>query len=126
MRNLFKKKYKTSLTKIEDALFRGQNRAHAVMDFVYSNNCILIKLAPWIEFKDEIVPDNNAIIEARFSNADIKSKETYEKNTEDIKYLWDVIGFDNKPILDNRWSFCLHSDCIEIIFEADWTEIEFK
>ncbi len=70
-----------------------------------------------------MVPDKNAIAEARFNNAGIKSKEIFEEETE---YPWDIIGFDNDPLSNNRWSFCLHTDKIEIIFEADWPEIEFN
>jgi hypothetical protein len=126
MLNSFKRKRKRPLTKIEDALFRGQNRTYAVTEFVTLNDRILLKLAPWIESGGEVTPDSKAVVEARFNNADVRSKETNEQASDDIEYPWDIIGFDSDPISDNRWSFCLHTDCIEYLFESDWPEVEFK
>lgn len=126
MSNSFKRKRKPSLTKIEEVLFRGQNRTHAITDFVVLNSCILLKLAPWVESGGEATPDSKAIVEARFNNANIKSKEIYKEASDDIAYPWDIIGFDSDPATNNRWLFCLHTDCIEYIFESDWPKTGFK
>ncbi len=121
MWNLFKRKQKPSLTEIEDALFRGQNRAHLITNFVATNDYILLKLAPQINSNDKVTPDSNALIEAKFNNVHNLSRETHD---DDIGYPWSIIGFDCKSISNNRWSFCLHTDWVEYTFDSDWPEIK--
>jgi hypothetical protein len=118
MWNLFKRKRKPSLTKIEDALFRGQNRTHAITEFAISSDSITIRLAPWI---DPGIPDSNALVKATFKKAVIKSKEILG---DAIEYPWDIVGFDSEPVLNNRWDFYLCTDCIAYGFESDWPEIK--
>lgn len=123
MFNFLKRKRKPSLTRIEDALFRGQNHAHAVTQLVLLNDTIQIELSPWIESQGEMVPDNKLRVKATFNKVNIQSRESYE---DDSSYPLDIIGFESDPVSENRWTFCLHTDCIEYVFESNWPEIDFE
>jgi len=124
MSSLFKRK--SSLTKIEFALFRGHNRVHAITDCVITDDCITLKIAPVIESGGELKPDNKAVIEAKFNNVHIKSKEVNKESPDVNKYPWSIIGFDSDPGLNNKWFFCLCTNYIEVVFESDWPEIKAK
>ncbi len=38
--------------------------------------------------------------------------------------LWDIIGFDSLPLGNERWKFVLHTDMVELSFQAPWPNIK--
>jgi hypothetical protein len=110
---------------IEDALFGGRSTAHAVIGFNADRKDIHLRLAPWKGQDSEAVPDQNAEVFATFRNAYILSVDTYEADASSPRPPWDIIGFDSDELSNGRWSFCLHTDCVEYSFESDWPEIVF-
>ena len=42
---------------------------------------------------------------------------------DEMEKPWDIIGFDCDQLRNERWRFCLHTDCIEYVFDSTWPEI---
>jgi hypothetical protein len=101
------------MTPIEQALFLD-NSAHWVSAFDLSPEVLVLTLHPSQR------PEVSA--QARFNRPRILSADDSYAG-EERNLPWDIIGFDSEQLSDGRWQFCLHTDCIEYIFESPWPEI---
>jgi len=99
------------LTPIEVFLFESPH-AHAVLDVFLSVDQLKVTLAPWT--------DLSARRCGEFSQAKIRSIETFPVDPDDLNLPWDLLGFDCDSLPEARWKFVLHCQSIELIFESLW------
>ena len=97
------------MTRIEEALFLNRS-AHCVSAFELSPEALALTLHPW-ERRDTSV-------HAVFDLPTIVSRDDYADDGYDLP--WDIIGFDSEPLSRGLWRFCLHTDCIEYVFDSPW------
>jgi hypothetical protein len=101
------------MTAIEQALF-SDNSAHCVSHFDLSPRVLILTLHPW-EHKEDAV-------RAQFQRPHVLS--TDDSHAEEVCNLpWDIIGFDSEQLSNGSWRFCLHTDCIEYVFDSSWPQI---
>jgi hypothetical protein len=100
------------MTLIEQALYLD-GRAHWISAFDWSTSALLISLHP---FERPAV-----LVKALFDKPRLISRDDSYGDT--LQLPWDIIGFESKPLLKQVWQFCLHSDCVEYIFESAWPAI---
>ena len=101
------------MSSIEQALFLDGS-AHCVSAFDLSPDALLLTLQRWQ------LPEIS--VQARFARPQLVS--TDDSHSADGPLLpWDIIGFDLEPQPDGGWRFCLHTDCVEYVFDAPWPQI---
>jgi hypothetical protein len=101
------------MTLIEQALFLDGS-AHCVRSFELSPEALVLTLYPWQRV--------DSSTQARFDRPRLVS--TDDSYADDERELpWDIIGFDSKQLPEGGWRFCLHTDCIEYVFDSPWPEI---
>ncbi len=122
---LFKLKRRSRLNPIEETLFRGSNRPHALTHVRIARGSIELTIAPWKEVDGQVTPDHTQTVCARFANARIVNVETYDLDGDGIEPPYDIIGFDCDQVSTGLWSFCCHTDCIEYVFNSEWPVLTF-
>ena len=95
------------MTPIELALFRDKS-AHGVSAFDLSRDALALTLHP----KEH----RGVSVEARFRKPQLVSVD--DSYAERRELPWDFIGFDSTQLPDDNWRFCLHTDCIEYVFDS--------
>lgn len=101
------------MTRIEKALFHDAC-AHCICSFDLTPEALILTLHPWER------PE--AATHARFEQPQIVSiDDSYADGDRELP--WDIIGFDSERLPGGGWRFCLHTDCVEYVFDARWPEI---
>jgi hypothetical protein len=101
------------MTRIEQALFLD-NSAHCIGSFELSSEALVLTLHPWERTEISTL--------ARFERPRIVSTDDRHADGEH-ELPWDIIGFDSEQSPSGDWRFCLHTDCIEYVFDSPWPEI---
>ena len=60
---------------------------------------------------------------AIFASTEMVSVDDSYSEPDEMEKPWDIIGFDCDQLRNERWRFCLHTDCIEYVFDSTWPEI---
>jgi hypothetical protein len=100
-------------TQIEQFLYR-ETGTYAVVQIAPYVKRLVIGVAPW----------NNlaALTIAEFVEAKITSIDVCAQTADDLNLPWDIIGFDDHRLADERWCFVMHCAGIEYCFEARWPQ----
>ena len=98
-------------TEIETYLYRGMG-VHGVTSIRIAGDAIDLAVAPFDDLANEF-----AVRFRRCSLGSIDSSHSDE--SDDWTMPWDIIGFDSEPN-GQQWNFCLHSNVVELVFQADW------
>ena len=98
-------------TRIETFLYRNMG-IHGVVDIRFSGDIIDLTVAPFEDLKNPYA--------VRFGRCQLRYIDSsYSDAFDDWTMPWDIIGFDSDRE-GNQWSFCLHTDVLELGFLADW------
>lgn len=101
------------MTRIEKALFLDGS-AHRVSSFQLSPEALVLTLHSWKH------PEIFAL--ARFERPRLVSADDRHSNGQ-RELPWDVIGFDSEQLPSGDWRFCLHTDCIEYVYDSPWPAV---
>lgn len=102
------------MTEIERACFAGTT-AHWVSSIELSGAGMVLKLHP--SFEDE------KAIAVSFSDVSRMRIDTSHGEGE-LCFPMGIIGFDSKALANEWWAFVLHTDMIELSFQARWPNID--
>src|SRR5262245_44609688 len=100
------------MTPIEHALFLDGS-THCVSSFHLSTEELVLTLHPWGR--------SDGFTRVRFKSPQIIS--TDDRYADGQELPWDIIGFDSDRLPSGDWRFCLHTDCIEYVFDSPWPEV---
>ena len=101
------------MTAIEKALFQN-DRLHWVGSIDWPSDTLVITIYP---FQNPYL-----VTEALFERVRLISMDNSYADEE--RWLpWDIVGFDSELVSDEVWRFCLHTNCVEYVFESYWPQI---
>lgn len=109
------------MSEIEKALF-VDGTVHYITSFALLAEEIMLTVCPGRGIRD--ADTQVALTRGRFLqvNPNRVFCEVFDAK-DGIGLPWDIIGFDSDPLDDGYWRFCLHTDCVEYLFESKWPEI---
>ena len=110
------------MTAIEEFLYQTQKSdlIHLITEFALKENQLRIRIAPQSNATGEVSVENT--VQADFFDVEVKSIQVLEDD-EDLNVPWGVIGFDSTPHSEERYTFVVTTNEIEIRFLASWPKL---
>ncbi len=107
-------------TPIEDFLYQHQ-WAHFVFEFTLGWKRLVLKLVTQQQIEQECAMLTPVV--AEFDDVTMTGADFSYCTAGDLNLPWDIIGFDCKSNLGDRWEFVLHTCGGEYCFEASWPRL---
>lgn len=101
------------LTEIEQFLFEA-NRAHLLLGVEKYETEFVIMISP--------IDDLSKSKSFSFKQTQDLSEENVWKESVNVDFPTNIIGFDSTKRSNETWKFCLHTDEVEWNFISNWPE----